>query len=382
MKIKILSIMVVAIFLPLVAALPSDGAQLEKPNWSTGDFWEYSGTYIGTASMAFENSTLQSTIDSTVSLRIDVIDVEVQEINGKYVGCYVLDVGSSITGTYTYKFGNQPPLHGNFDFSVNGTSLFSTDDLSIINSDIDVGININIPNVPQTLSTETDYNPPFDFMDFPVTTGEKWTSSCTATTTYMGGEPSSAPLSFSFECTGKAGNRYIIKTDYIPFIGELIPINNTLILWSESEGMIDSIRGQSPEQNLQVDLIDYEYEGKEDVAPEAEFSYDRTNPSVGDVITFDASSSTDSDGSITFYQWNFGDEHDGAGRVVTHQYGAEGNYNVTLTVIDNYGQSDSYFKGIGISGTGDSSGGSSTPGFGAIPAFLTIFVIILLLKKR
>ncbi len=378
MKMKILSIMVVMLFLPLVAALPSD-AQLEKPNWSVGDYWEYSGTYVGTASMAFENNTLKSTIDSTVSLRVDVKSIEVKNINGRYMGCYITDVTSSIGGTYTYKFGQQS-YSGNFEFSVNGTNWFSTENLSIVKSDINVGININIPNVPQTLTTETDYNPPLDFMNFPVEEGEKWTSSTTATTTYMGGEPSSAPLSFSFECTGKSGDRYIIKTDYIPFIGDLIPINNTLILWSDSKGMIDSVRGQSPEQNLRIDLTDYKYEGQADIPPDAKFSYDRSNPSVGDVVTFDGSASTDTDGSIVFYQWNFGDGYNGTGRVVTHQYGAKGTYSVTLTVMDNYGQSDTYTKSITVSGGG--GGGGSTPGFEMLPLLAAMFAVALLLRKR
>lgn len=382
MKIKILSIMVVALFLPLVAALPSD-AQLEKPNWGIGDYWVYSGSYIGTASMVFENSTLESTIDSTVSLRVDVNDISVKNIDGDYMGCYILDVASSIGGTYTYKFGQQS-YSGSFEFSVNGTSWFSTDDLSIVKSDIEVTIDINIPNLPSTLSTETDYSPPFDFMDFPVTEGEKWTSSTTTKTSYMGGEPTSTPISFSFECTGTAGDKYIIKTDYIPFIGDLIPINNTLILWSDSKGMIDSIRGNSPDQNLQISLTDYRYEGQADIPPDAEFSYDRSEPSVGDVITFDGSASADTDGSITIYQWDFGDGYDGTGSVVTHQYGAKGNYTVTLKVIDNYGQSDTYSKVITVSGggIGGGGGGGSTPGFETVSLFIAMLAVAILLAKR
>ncbi|MCD6299303.1 MAG: PKD domain-containing protein [Thermoplasmata archaeon] len=382
MKIKMLSIMVAMLFLPLVAvALPSD-AQLEKPNWGVGDYWVYSGSYSGTASMAFENSTLQSNIDSTVSLRVDVKDIEVKNIDGKYMGCYITDVESSVGGTYTYKFGQQS-YSGNFKFSVNGTSWFSTDDLAIVKSDIEVTIDINIPNVPKTLSTDTDYGPPFDFMDFPVSEGERWTASTTAKTSYMGGEPTPTPLSFSFECTGTAGDKYIIRTDYIPFIGDLIPINNTLILWSDSKGMIDSVRGNSPDQNLQISLTDYRYEGQEDVPPDAKFSYDRSSPSVGDIITFDGSASTDTDGSISFYQWDFGDGYDATGSVVTHQYGAKGNYTVTLTVIDNYGQSDTYTKTITVSGASvGGGGGGSTPGFGMMSLLVAMFAVALLVMKR
>ena len=378
---KIISIMVAIMFLPLVAALPSD-AQLEKPNWSVGDYWEYSGTYAGTASMSVENATLTSTIDSTVSLRVHVNDVQVKQIKGEYVGCYILDVTSTISGTYTYELGQQH-YSGNFAFNINGTSIFTTNTLAVVNTDISVGVDINIPNMPPSLSTETDYDPPFDFMQFPVSEGEKWTSSTTTTTSYMGGEPSTAQLSFSFECTGKSGDRYIIKTDYIPFIGDLIPINNTLILWSDSKGMIDEIRGQSPEQTLSIKLKDYKYEAKKNSPPNAKFSYTPSNPSVGSVVTFDASSSNDSDGNIAFYQWDFGDGIEGTGRVVTHQYGSNGKYTVTLTVLDNYGESDTYSKVIDVSGGGGGGGGSnSSPGFETAGIFLALLAAALILGRK
>jgi len=357
MKVKIISIMAILLLLPLVAALPSD-AQLEKPNWSKGDYWVYSGRYDGTASMSVENMTLTSTIDSTVSLKVYVNDVQVRQINGKYVGCYLLDITSTISGTYTYELGQQPPYDSN----------------------INVGVDINIPNIPQMLSTETDYDPPFDFMQFPVSVGEKWTSSTTTTTTYMGGEPSTAQISFSFECTGTSGDRYIIKTDYIPFIGDLIPINNTLILWSDSKGMIDEIRGQSSEQTLNIELTDYKYEAKANLPPTAKFSYTPSTPSVGSIVTFDASSSNDTDGNIAFYQWDFGDGIEGTGRVVTHQYGSGGSYTVTLTIIDNYGESDTYSKVVEVSGS--SGGGGSTPGFEVVPLLISLLAAAMFLHRK
>jgi PKD repeat protein len=54
-------------------------------------------------------------------------------------------------------------------------------------------------------------------------------------------------------------------------------------------------------------------------------------------ITFDASKSSDEDGTITKYLWDFGDNSTGEGKTVTHTYKEPGNYTVTLTVIDNDG---------------------------------------------
>ncbi|MGZ4799909.1 MAG: beta strand repeat-containing protein, partial [Acidimicrobiia bacterium] len=49
------------------------------------------------------------------------------------------------------------------------------------------------------------------------------------------------------------------------------------------------------------------------------------------------STSTDDDGTISTYLWNFGDSTTGSGATNTHTYAAAGTYNVTLTVTDNRG---------------------------------------------
>lgn len=57
-------------------------------------------------------------------------------------------------------------------------------------------------------------------------------------------------------------------------------------------------------------------------------------------VTLDASGSTDPDGSITEYRWDFGDSSTpGTGRTVTHGYSSTGVYTATLTVTDNCGAS-------------------------------------------
>lgn len=53
--------------------------------------------------------------------------------------------------------------------------------------------------------------------------------------------------------------------------------------------------------------------------------------------SFDGSGSSDSDGTITSHQWNFGDGSTGGGETAQHTYAAAGTYTVRLTVTDNAG---------------------------------------------
>ena len=58
---------------------------------------------------------------------------------------------------------------------------------------------------------------------------------------------------------------------------------------------------------------------------------------VNVAITFNGSASSDPDGSVVGYQWNFGDGGGAAGAMPVHAYAATGAYTVTLTVTDSDG---------------------------------------------
>ena len=64
--------------------------------------------------------------------------------------------------------------------------------------------------------------------------------------------------------------------------------------------------------------------------------------------SFDASASSDTDGSIAGYAWNFGDGETGTGVTATHPYAAAGTYAVTLTVTDNNGSTSTLSKSVTV----------------------------------
>jgi len=73
--------------------------------------------------------------------------------------------------------------------------------------------------------------------------------------------------------------------------------------------------------------------------PVAVLDVDKSNPNVGETVTFDASGSTD-DSRIDYYFFDFGDGTDTGWTplsVVTHKYASEDTYNATLIVMDDFG---------------------------------------------
>ncbi|NIN33952.1 MAG: PKD domain-containing protein, partial [Gammaproteobacteria bacterium] len=76
-------------------------------------------------------------------------------------------------------------------------------------------------------------------------------------------------------------------------------------------------------------------------SPVASFTESAETVYTSDVVTFNASDSYDSDGSIVSHFWDFGDSSNATGSVVDHAYADDGNYTVTLTVTDDDGATDS-----------------------------------------
>jgi|GEM_PF-705754 len=76
--------------------------------------------------------------------------------------------------------------------------------------------------------------------------------------------------------------------------------------------------------------------------PVASFAYS----CAGLTCEFDGSGSSDPDGTIVGYAWDFGDGASGGNQVTSHTYAAAGTYNVTLTVTDEDGAEGSQTKSV------------------------------------
>ena len=380
----------IAVALLLLLA-PYASASMEKPNWSVGDYWVYKGTYNVNQKIDYGNSSLDVSIASnSVEFKISVKDVEVKEVDGKLMGCYKTSLNATLPGQFTAKGTIINPitgkeedidLQGTFDFKITGTIYFTTKNLSVVSNENIAYINLST-NIPLSdllgitpggqYTIRAEYSPPLDFMNFPVNEGEEWEANSYATLYYeeykTGGE-----VSFSFECMRKDGDVYIVKSNYNPF-GEVIALNNTYMFWNAEKGMVDQWRITGEGQSLIVQLVDYKYEGKENIPPSAAIDYSPKEPKVGTKILFE-SKSTDSDGQIVSYYWDFGDGSNSTQQSPSHTYTKEGTYKVTLTVMDNYGEEAKKTITINVA-----SAGGSSPGFGI--ALVAIAILLAFIRRK
>lgn len=79
-------------------------------------------------------------------------------------------------------------------------------------------------------------------------------------------------------------------------------------------------------------------------APTAEFTSSCTDASCN----FDATASSDADGEVSDYVWDFGDGSQGTSATAEHTYVESGTYQVTLTVSDNDGSTASVTKQVEV----------------------------------
>ncbi|NOQ53869.1 MAG: PKD domain-containing protein [Thermoplasmata archaeon] len=84
----------------------------------------------------------------------------------------------------------------------------------------------------------------------------------------------------------------------------------------------------------------------ENAPPRAIFESTVSSVNVGDVVSFDATNSSDKDGSITSFHWDFGDNAETMGQTAIHVYDSFGIFNVTLTVTDDLGKKSIFVQTI------------------------------------
>jgi PKD repeat protein len=121
------------------------------------------------------------------------------------------------------------------------------------------------------------------------------------------------------------------------------------------------------------------------VPPEAAFTHEPEPALANTLVKFNASGSRDPDGTISGYEWDFGDGSGGAGPEPAHEYATAGTYTVTLKVTDNSGLSSEARQPVSvvvapghsvISVASPNSGFSGTASFNAKSGTITVSLTV------
>lgn len=97
--------------------------------------------------------------------------------------------------------------------------------------------------------------------------------------------------------------------------------------------------------------------------PLASFTANPTSGTAPLSVSF-TSTSSDPDGTIVSYAWNFGDGGIGSGVTTSHTYNTPGTYTATLSVTDDDGAMNSSQTGITVTSAGGGGGGGGGGGSG------------------
>ncbi|MDD3292355.1 MAG: PKD domain-containing protein [Methanocellales archaeon] len=142
----------------------------------------------------------------------------------------------------------------------------------------------------------------------------------------------------STSCTGSD-----YTTDYETITATSVPFNQDSETKNKIKFKINDMAGNMGYSSVYTVKI----EAVVNVPPNASFTYSPTFPTTADTIQF-TDTSTDSDGWIGEWFWDFDDGNYSTLQNPTHQYAESGTYTVNLTVADDDGAIDSMLKTMDV----------------------------------
>ena len=167
--------------------------------------------------------------------------------------------------------------------------------------------------------------------------------SCSANTTF-----GYAPLYVSFQGSGTDPDGMIVSYYWDFGDGIISRDQNPNHLYNKTGTYAVFVTVIDDDGAIDNDHIEITVGSKPDNPPTAQFTYSPSSPCDLDVIQF-IDKSTDGDGYIVSWLWDFGDEGTSTLQNPTYKYGDHGTYHVTLAVLDDDDEGNSISKEILVS---------------------------------
>jgi len=163
-------------------------------------------------------------------------------------------------------------------------------------------------------------------------------ASCSANTTF-----GYVPLTVSFQGSGTDTDGVIISYYWDFGDGNTVIEQNPKHIYNYTGTYTTILTVSDDDGASNNDTIEIRVMSKSNNPPIADFTYSPSSPNDLDIIHF-TDQSTDSDGTIGSWSWDFGDEGTSTLQNPTYEYTADETYHVTLTIIDDDGASNSISK--------------------------------------
>ena len=152
----------------------------DVPTWRIGDKWVYE-TQFDVAGLIQQANVTASINALTGDTTMEVVDIRFETIQGTQTLIYEMDISGDFTSG-----NNGASLEGytgRLDIDYSGTDLLRVNDLAVWNIEFTLGVDFlpyNLGFLKQDIADitfDTVYEPPREKYDFPIRTGDQWTSS-------------------------------------------------------------------------------------------------------------------------------------------------------------------------------------------------------------
>ena len=171
----------------------------DVPTWRIGDKWVYE-TQFDVAALIQQANVSASLNTLTGDTTMEVVDIRFETIQGTQTLVYEIDIeGEFSSGNSGATLEGQT---GRLDIEYDGTDILRASDLSMWDSEFTLDVSFALFNIGLFTTTLADitfatvYEPPREKYDFPLRTGDQWTSTYESGTNVTGSSDYFDPTTF------------------------------------------------------------------------------------------------------------------------------------------------------------------------------------------